>query len=169
MRLAEVLLVTAENGADTTTGLFGPLRVDAEQAYAANLITPEERDDLVAGAAAETTARMDRVVSGLERSHHRSKEILDQLRDAMHSPPQFASLCAVHRINFSIWRPLWVWEIPSISAALAAAPPLSESQLKLLGQEWRRIVDLAVGYVQYDAWTAAMWSYRDREVDLTEP
>lgn len=168
LRLAEMLLLREGSETDPS-GLLGPLFIDVESACTAGLITPAERDDLVADADAETTRRISRVLAMLERTAHRPPEVLEQLRALTHSPPQFSRLCAAHEIDFSISRPFWHWPIPSIPAALDTSPPLTGSQLALLGREWRRRIDVAVERDQHGAWTAAMWDHRALEIDQTQP
>ena len=168
LRLAEMLLLREGSETDPS-GLLGPLFIDAKRACAAGLLTPAERDDLVAEADAETTRRISRVLAMLERATHRPPEVLEQLRALAGSPQQFSRVCDAHEIDFSIARPFWHWPIPSIPAALASSPPLTESQLTLLGQTWRHRVDTAVGQDQHGAWRAAMWEHRPREIDQTEP
>ena len=143
LRLAEMLLLREGSETDPS-GLLGPLFIDAKRACAAGLLTPAERDDLVAEADTETARRISRVLAMLERATHRPPEVLEQLRALTHSPPQFSRLCAAHGIDFSIAHPFWHWPIPSIPAALDSSPPLTGSQLALLGREWRRRIDVAV-------------------------
>lgn len=91
LRLAEMLLLREGSETDPS-GLLGPLFIDATRACTAGLITPAERDDLVADADAETTRRISRVLAMLERTAHRPPEVLEQLRALTHSPAVIEAL-----------------------------------------------------------------------------
>lgn len=170
VRLAEALLITIDDPSKGETVYISPPRVDINDAYAVGLVEQVERDNQVQEARETTNNRMHECLSRLkQRSDQWSQEALIRLKASTNSQKKFLTLSKEYGLQFRIKRPIWSWEIRSVQAALEVLPPLTGPQLELFGREWSYQIARALEREMYASWNRAMWHYREREIDQTNP